>query len=44
MVGLLNANSNKIQISVDGSPFVTVTLPRTPGTTMVTGKKPLMTR
>jgi phage tail sheath protein FI len=29
VVGLLNANSNKIQISVDGSPFVTVTLPST---------------
>ena len=34
VVGLLNANSNKIQISVDGSPFVTVSLPGTPGTTM----------
>ncbi len=39
VVGLLNANSNKIQISVDGSPFVTVTLPRTPGTTMVDWQK-----
>lgn len=34
VVGLLNATSNKIQISVDSSPFVTVVLPTTPVTTM----------
>jgi hypothetical protein len=29
LIGLLTATANKIQISVDGSPFVTVTLPTT---------------
>jgi hypothetical protein len=34
VVSLLSAGRNTIQLSVDGSPFVTVSLPRTPGATM----------